>query len=74
MSGPTHATLEDFWQMVWERNVDKIVMVTNLAEGKKVKKKLKTFCFKICINVYNEYMFSLKEIKEIRRYSIMTLD
>ena len=37
MPGPTPFTLEDFWQMVYEQNVDKIIMVTNLTEGMKVK-------------------------------------
>ncbi|WAR16611.1 PTPRC-like protein, partial [Mya arenaria] len=38
--GPTARQLGDFgqfWRMVWQQEVEKIVMVTNLVEGKKTK-------------------------------------
>ncbi|XP_065834346.1 receptor-type tyrosine-protein phosphatase S-like [Oscarella lobularis] len=35
--GPTPATMNDFWQMVWEADVHIIVMVTSLNEGGMVK-------------------------------------
>lgn len=35
--GPKKITLSDFWQMIWQENVDTIVMVTKLMEGEKVK-------------------------------------
>ncbi|XP_071083720.1 receptor-type tyrosine-protein phosphatase mu-like [Haliotis cracherodii] len=35
--GPTHVTIADFWQMIWQENVTEIVMLTNLMEKKKKK-------------------------------------
>ncbi|XP_046326269.2 receptor-type tyrosine-protein phosphatase epsilon-like [Haliotis rufescens] len=35
--GPTQATVGDFWRMVWQQRVGKIVMVTQLKEMQKVK-------------------------------------
>jgi hypothetical protein len=36
LSGPKQHTVKDFWQMIWQERVDKIVMVTQLVEGKVV--------------------------------------
>ncbi|XP_052092481.1 receptor-type tyrosine-protein phosphatase mu-like isoform X2 [Mytilus californianus] len=35
--GPKKITLSDFWQMIWQENVDTIIMVTKLVEGDKKK-------------------------------------
>ncbi|CAC5398797.1 PTPRK [Mytilus coruscus] len=35
--GPKKITLSDFWQMIWQENVDRIIMVTKLVEGEKKK-------------------------------------
>ncbi|XP_052067771.1 receptor-type tyrosine-protein phosphatase S-like [Mytilus californianus] len=39
--GPKRNTLRDFWHMVWQENVCKIVMVTQLEENRKAKEKRK---------------------------------
>ncbi|XP_038048236.1 receptor-type tyrosine-protein phosphatase kappa-like [Patiria miniata] len=35
--GPNNASLNDMWRMVWQMNVDKIVMLTNPVENGKTK-------------------------------------
>ena len=37
-TGPNKITLKDFWQLVWQNKVGKIVMLTNLVEEGKVYK------------------------------------
>lgn len=41
-NGPTQATLNTFWRMIWQENVEHIVMLANTLEDGKVK------VFKIC--------------------------
>ncbi|KAJ8305720.1 hypothetical protein KUTeg_016265 [Tegillarca granosa] len=35
--GPNHTTISDFWRMVWQEQVEKIVMLANVVENGKVK-------------------------------------
>ncbi|XP_022092211.1 receptor-type tyrosine-protein phosphatase kappa-like [Acanthaster planci] len=35
--GPTKVSVDDMWRMVWQENVSKIVMLTNLRDGVKEK-------------------------------------
>ena len=32
LTGPKESTVEDMWQMVWQTNANRIVMVTKLTE------------------------------------------
>ena len=41
-SGPKGETIADMWQMVWQTNSNRIVMVTNKVEGGKVRNELYT--------------------------------
>ena len=36
-SGPNLASINDFWEMIWDQNVPAIIMVTNFIENAKVK-------------------------------------
>lgn len=36
IEGPKKNTVRDFWHMLWQENVGKVVMVTQLIEGKRV--------------------------------------
>jgi len=36
VSGPNVASLNDFWQMIWEQDISVIVITTNLIEKNKV--------------------------------------
>lgn len=35
-TGPKQNTVADFWLMIWQKNVEQVVMLTNLMEGNKV--------------------------------------
>lgn len=38
-TGPKEKTVNDYWSMVWQTNVEQIVMLTNLKEGTRVNNK-----------------------------------
>ncbi|XP_071132561.1 receptor-type tyrosine-protein phosphatase F-like [Mytilus edulis] len=48
--GPKKNTVRDFWHMIWQENVGKIVMVTQLKEGRRNK------CVQYWPDVVNEQM------------------
>ena len=40
LTGPVQTTVEDFWQMIWQEDGGKIVMLANLIEEGKVSETL----------------------------------
>ena len=53
LTGPTEASMDDFWRMIWEHNTATIVMLTSLLENGKVGKEnisamIVTNCISIC--------------------------
>lgn len=37
-AGPKQNTMADFWLMIWQENIEQVVMLTNIMEGNKVNK------------------------------------
>ncbi|XP_052067766.1 receptor-type tyrosine-protein phosphatase alpha-like [Mytilus californianus] len=73
--GPKRNTLRDFWHMVWQENVCKIVMVTQLEEDRKKKceqywpqatnKPLIVDCYTLTMQVekeHSEYVYRLIKV------------
>ena len=61
LTGPKQNTLDDFWRMIWQDDVQAIVMLTNLKEAGKVcivaiTIKITTF-FEIIISMVVENAF-----------------
>jgi len=40
LTGPTEASMDDFWRMIWEHNTTTIVMLTGLLENGKVGRRI----------------------------------
>lgn len=62
-TGPKQNTVSEFWCMVWQEDIDQIIMLTNLKEGRKVKidfvkKYNEFFVLKDCVNVIYYSHFS----------------
>lgn len=62
-TGPKQNNVSEFWCMVWQEDIDQIIMLTNLKEGRKVKidfvkKYNEFFVLKDCVNVIYYSHFS----------------
>ncbi|KAH3694928.1 hypothetical protein DPMN_082373, partial [Dreissena polymorpha] len=72
--GPTKKMIEDFWRMIWQQRVHKIVMLTNLIEMGTLKcmqywpAQVKGVC------TYGGVEISYADIKEMFDYNIRTFD
>ncbi|CAG2189960.1 Receptor-type tyrosine-protein phosphatase zeta,Tyrosine-protein phosphatase non-receptor type 7,Receptor-type tyrosine-protein phosphatase eta,Receptor-type tyrosine-protein phosphatase R,Tyrosine-protein phosphatase non-receptor type 5,Receptor-type tyrosine-protein phosphatase S,Receptor-type tyrosine-protein phosphatase beta,Receptor-type tyrosine-protein phosphatase O,Receptor-type tyrosine-protein phosphatase kappa,Receptor-type tyrosine-protein phosphatase delta,Receptor-type tyrosine-protein phosph len=66
--GPKKSTVRDFWHMLWQENVGKVVMVTQLIEGKRDK------CIQYWPDAVNEpmevdnYRLTMTKVKEHTLY------
>lgn len=63
-TGPKQNTVSEFWCMVWQEDIDQIIMLTNLKEGRKVKidfvKKYNEFFLEGLCQCYLLFTFQLK--------------
>ncbi|XP_060604251.1 receptor-type tyrosine-protein phosphatase S-like isoform X3 [Ruditapes philippinarum] len=71
--GPMQATFDDFWRMVWEQNVDTIVMLTKLMEKGRHK------CDKYWPDLgepvfYGDLVVSLQSESNLSDYTIMIFE
>ncbi|XP_052244297.1 receptor-type tyrosine-protein phosphatase F-like [Dreissena polymorpha] len=67
--GPMQMTFDDFWRMIWEQNVDAIVMLTKLAEKGRIK------CDQYWPNAtepvfYGEVVVSIKSESNLSDYTL----
>ncbi|VDI07668.1 Hypothetical predicted protein [Mytilus galloprovincialis] len=73
--GPKQVTMRDFWHMIWQENVGKIVMVTQLEENK--KKKCEMYWPEIVNTpmVVSNYIVTMKEEREhtVYVYRLLTV-
>ncbi|KAH9496279.1 hypothetical protein Btru_017983 [Bulinus truncatus] len=76
--GPTEACIKDFIRMLWERNIEKVIMLTNLMEEGKLKcdkywPDMGSITFGeiqitlIAIQVYSDYTIRHLELKKHKR-------